>query len=217
MSLGTGQTSVLGVTGRDIALADSANYYVMTTPTAGTGIIGGLNVNTNVATTPLMVLYNGGLLNVYLLYLRLSITVAGVGAVTRNFTHAMDQGNKIGTATVGTQLVSSNVNILSNTKSSLAGTFGSITGAGIATPNQRILWNDWFRMTLVDIIGDVYEWQYGAPSGVGVGSTPATVCNFVRSCPPIVLPPNSSYTLTLWSGTISTGITFEVNLGYAEK
>ena len=30
MSLGTGSSGVLGVTGRDLGLADSANYYMAT-------------------------------------------------------------------------------------------------------------------------------------------------------------------------------------------
>ncbi len=72
-------------------------------------------------------------------------------------------------------------------------------------------------MTLVDIIGDVYEFQYGAPTGVGIGSSVATVANFVHSAPAIVLPPNSSYILNEWATTNGTGTSFEVQLGFIEK
>jgi hypothetical protein len=216
---GTSQAlSVLPVTGRDLAAADSANYYVAVTPTPGTGIITG-TPTTLVETTPALVVFNGGLLNVYLTYLRLGTTVAGVGDVTfMNFSHSLDQGNRMGAATNGTALTINNTNIMSNTKSSVQATFGAITGAGAKTANQRIIGNDWFRGNFINIIGDVYEFQYGAPSGVGVGSTPATVINCVRSAPAVCLQPQSSYVLNIWCiTTFTTGITMEVQLGFIEK
>src|ERR1700676_1687034 len=84
MSLTTNALISQPVTGRDTQGADAANYFTMTTPTAGTGIITG-NPTTLVATTPALVLFNGGALNVYLMYLRLSETVVGGGADTKNF------------------------------------------------------------------------------------------------------------------------------------
>jgi hypothetical protein len=205
--------SVLGITGRDTALGDSANYYTMTTPTPGTGIISN-NGTTAVATTPSLVLFNAGVLNVYLMYLRLSSTVVGGGAATKNFTFYLDQANRYTSG--GTALVSQNTNMSSNAKSSLSGVTGAITAAA-ASPNQRTLMNDWFRVALADVVGDVYEWQFGAPSGVGVGSSPATVANFVRSAPPIVLQPQNCFLMNIWSSTFTQGITWEVQIGYAEK
>jgi|SRR5579863_5217270 len=224
MSLGSiaGSTSqalsVLPVTGRDLAMADSANYYVATTPTPGTGIISGTALS-NVATTPLLVLFNGGLLNIYPIYLRLSTTVASTGDVTNmNFSHSLDQGNRMGGATNGTQLTINNTNILSNSKSSAQITYGAITGAGAATANARNIGNDWPRVALINIVGDVYEWQYGAPMGVGVGSTPATVMNVCRSMPAICLPPQSSYVIAVWCATtFTTGFTAEVQFAFCEK
>ena len=219
MSLGSPSAlSVLPVTGRDLGLGDSANYYVATTPTPGTGIISG-TPTALVETTPLLVVFNAGLLNVYLMYLRLGTTVAGVGDVTfMNFSHSIDQGNRMGAATNGTQLTINNTNIMSNSKSSVQATFGAITGAAAKSANARTMGNDWFRGNFINIIGDVYEFQYGAPSGVGVGSTPATVINCVRSAPAICLQPQSSYVLNIWCiTTFTTGITQEVQLGFAEK
>ena len=219
MSLGSPSAlSVLPVTGRDLALADSANYYVATTPTPGTGIISG-TATSNVATTPLLVVFNGGLLNVYLTYLRLSTTAASTGDVTNmNFSHSLDQGNRYGAATTGTQLTINNTNVMSNAKSSVQATYGAITGAGGATANARNIGNDWPRVALINIIGDIYEWQFGSPYGQGVGSTPATVCHFIRSAPAVCLQPQSSYVLAVWCATtFTTGFTAEVQLGFAEK
>ncbi len=204
--------SVLPVTSRDLALADSANYYVAITPTGGAGIITG-NPTALVQTTPALIVFNAGLLNVYLLYLKLSSTVVGGGASIHNFTHSVDQGNRLSSG--GTQLTVNNTNIMSNTKSSVQATFGALT-AGAATANARNLGNDFFRSG-ADVVGDVYEFQYGAPFGAGVGSQVATVANFVKATSAICLQPQSCYILNIWAGTFTQGITYEVQLAFAEK
>jgi hypothetical protein len=214
MSLGSPSALVtLPVTGRDIQMADSANYYVAVTATPGTGQVTG-NPTSLVATTPALVVFNGGLLNVYLLYLRLSSTVVGGGAATKNFTHQVDQGNRFTSG--GAALTINNTNIMSGSKSSVQANFGAIT-APAASANVRSIGNDWFRVALADVVGDVYEFQYGAAAGAAVGSSPATVANFVHAAPAIVLQPQSSYLLNIWSATFSAGITFEVELGFCEK
>jgi hypothetical protein len=209
--LGTG-LSVLPLSGRDSGISDGANYYLMTTPTSGTGIIsnGGTSA---VATTPSLVLYNSGLLTVNLMYLRLSSTVVGGGAATKNFTFYTDTGNRW--ASGGTALVSQNTNIPSGNASSLVGHFGAITaGAAVA---QRQLQNDWFRVALADVVGDVYEWQYGGSGPGSSSSQVATVATFVRPTAPITIQPGNSYLMNLWSSTFTQGITFEVQIGYSEK
>ncbi len=224
MSLGSiaGSTSnalsVVPVTGRDLGAADSGNYYVASTPTPGTGIISGTGI-TLIQTAPLLILFNGGLLNIYLCYLRLGTTVASTGDVTNmNFTHSVDAGNRLGTASTGTQLVINNTNMLSGNKSGAQITYGAITSAGIATANARNLGNDWPRAGLINIIGDIYEWQYGSPYGHGVGATPATVAHFIRSAPAVCLQPQSSYLLNVFCATtFTTGFTAEVEMGFIEK
>jgi hypothetical protein len=213
MSLGTGLLGVVPVTGRDTALADSTNYYLMTTPTSGTGIISNAGT-TAVATTPSLVLFNAGTLNVYLMYLRLSSTVVGGGAATKNFTFYLDQGNRY--VSGGTALVSKNTNMNSNAASALTGVTGAIT-ASAATAGQRQLQNDWFRVALADVVGDVYEWQYGSPAPGSSSSQVATVSTFVRATAPVVIQPQNCYLLNIWSATFTQGITFEVQIGYAEK
>lgn len=219
MSLGSpASLSVLPVTGRDLALADSANYYVAVTPTPGTGIISG-TATALVGTTPLLVVFNGGLLNVYLTYLRLFTTAASTGDVTNmNFSHSIDAGNRYLGSTNGTSLIVNNTNALSSARSGVQATYGAITGAAAASVNERKLGNDWPRVALINIVGDIYEWQYGAIGGVGVGSTPATVINVVRSMPAICLGPQTSYVLNVWCATtFTTGFTAEVQMGFVEK
>ena len=212
MPLGTNSLSVVNVTARDLSLADTANYYAATTATPGTGQVTG-NPTTLVQTTPALVVFNGGLLNVYLIYLKLSETVVGGGAAVKNFTHSIDQGNRFTSG--GAALTINNTNPMSGTKSNTVANFGAIT-ATAATNNARTLCNQWFRSG-TDVVGDVYEFHYGAPFGSTVGSAVATVANFAKCCPAVVLQPQSCYVLNIWSGTFSQGITFEVQLAFAEK
>ena len=212
MPLGTGALSTVNITGRDLALVDSANYYTATTPTVGTGIVTG-NPTSLVSTTPALVVFNGGLLNVYLLYLKLASTVVGGGAAFHNFTHTVDQGNRFSTG--GTALTVNNTNPISGSKSSVVANWGAVT-AFAATNNARNLCNQWFRSG-ADVVGDVYEFHYGAPMGSGIGSQIATVAHFARCAPPVVLQPQSSYVLNIWATTFTAGITMEVQLAFAEK
>jgi hypothetical protein len=213
MSLQGTNLGVISQTSRDTGLGDSANYYIMSTPTPGTGIISNAGT-TAVATTPSLVLYNAGTLNVYLMYLRLSSTVVGGGAATKNFTFYLDSGNRYTSG--GTALTSRNTNMAASGTSLLTGTTGAITAAA-ATANQRLVCNDWFRVALADVVGDVYEWQYGSSLGASPSSTVATVSNFVRATAPIVIQPNNCYLMNIWSSTFTQGITWEVQIGYAEK
>src|SRR5947209_6342783 len=144
MSLTSSANPVVGVIagGRDTALADSGNYYVATTPTMGTGIITG-NPTAYVETTPAFVLYNPGPLTVYPMFLRLSSTVVGGGAVTKNFTHSIDVGNRYSSG--GTALVIKNTNPLSSNTSKASATIGAIT-ATAASSQRANLGNDWPRV-----------------------------------------------------------------------
>lgn len=210
---GPASVSTLNVTGRDLALADSANYYVAVNATPNTGIVTG-NPTSLVSTTPALVVFNGGLLNIYLIYLKLSETVVGGGAAVKNYTHSLDQGNRYSSG--GTALVTvNNTNMLSNAKSSAQIAFGAITATAITSRGYNFA-NDAFRSG-TDVVGDVIEFQYGSPFGSAFGSQVATVANFCRNVAPVCIEPQSSYLLNIWSGTFTQGITYEVQLAYAEK
>lgn len=207
------QPQVASLTNRDTELASLGSYYVASTPTPGTGVISN-NPTSLVATTPYLVLYNGGALDVHLHYLRLLNTVASTGAAQRNFTHFIDQGNRY--ASGGTGLTIKNTNALSASASNATATVGVVT-ATAASGNQKQIGNTWPRGGgLIDIVGDIYEWDFGGRAS-STGSNVATVAHFVHQMPPIVLPPNTSYVLNIWSATFTTGITFEVSMGFSER
>jgi len=212
MALASSSNPVVSVlTSRDTALGDSGNYFCGQTPTPGTGIITAAPT-TYVATTPMLVVYNGGTLNAYLTYLRLTSTVVGGGAVTKNFSHFIDQGNRYSSG--GTALTIANVNALSTTASNVTAYTGAVT-ATAASANQRAQGSGFFRVAAADVVGDIYEWTFGGPS-VATQQI-ATAMHFVHAKQPIVLPPATSYLLNVWSGTFTQGITFIVELGFVEK
>ncbi len=208
----TTQPQVAPLTSRDIELASLGNYYAGSTPTPGTGVISG-NPTTLVATTPYLVIYNGnagGGPDVHLHFIRLMSTVVGGGAAAKNFTHFVDQGNRYTSG--GTGLTLKNTNPLSTNTTKAVATAGVLTAS--AANNQNQISNEVFRVG-ADVAFDQYEFQFG---GIGSMGTPvATIQAFSRSMPPIVLPPNSSYILNIWSGTFTQGITFEIQLGFSEK
>ena len=207
------QPQVAPLTGRDIELASLGSYHVCFNPTQGTGVVTG-NPTTLVATTPALVLYNGGnSADVHLHYLRLSSTVVGGGAATKQFSMFVDQGNRYSSG--GTALTIKNTNPTSTTVSNAVATFGAVTATAAST-NQRALGNDWFRVALADVVGDVYEWDFGGRAS-STGGLVATVAHVVHQAPPVVLPPNTSYVLNIWSGTFTQGITFEVSMGISER
>ncbi len=208
----TTQPVVSPITGRDTQASDLGNYYVAVTPTAGTGVVTG-NPTTFDETKPMLTLFNAGLLNVYLLYVRLSSTVVGGGAATKNFTHAMDVGNRVSSG--GTNLTTNNVNSAFTTKSAVSGTTGAIT-ASAASSQRRLLGNDFFRQGATDVVGDIYEFQYGEPMSAATQQI-ATAVHFIKCKAPIVIAPQNTYLLHVWSGTFTQGITFEVEVGYVEK
>lgn len=202
---------VAPLTSRDTELGSLGVYYVATTPTPGTGVISGIPTSL-VATTPYLVVYNGGnSADVHLHYLRLSVQTAGVGNAVHNQTHFVDQGNRY--ASGGTALTIKNTNPTSTNASNVVATVGVVT-ATAASAAQRQIGNDVFRAN-VGIVADIYEYTYGgvsAPCGF-----PTTASHFVHAMPPIVLPPNTSYILNVWATTFGTGITFEVQMGFSER
>src|SRR5437868_5528193 len=102
--------SVLGGS-RETQAADLGNFFVGVSPTVGTGNIGTASVQAFTETTPILILYNSGTLNIYPTQWRLHCTVVGATAATiaTMFTFTLDTGNRLSSA--GTLLTLSNTNM----------------------------------------------------------------------------------------------------------
>lgn len=209
-----GEGYSLTPTSKEWLLADEGSYFTARTPTPGTGIIGHAAPTTFDETKPYLLLYNGGQNRIYPQFLRLHETVASVGGARVQFTVAVDTGNRLSSA--GTALTTQNVNMDDNTASAAVVTVGAVI-ATAATASRRVVDHVVFRGT-IDIIEDVYELVFAGSDGAGAaGSRVATVQDFAKMLPPVVIGPGQSLLIHQWAASQSTGPTFQVTLGYVER
>lgn len=205
--------------GRDHAVADSGNYFIGVNPTPGTGIASNAAPTALVETTPLFICYNGNTgtsINIYPIFLRFKDTAASTGGTGINFTHSLDNANRLSSG--GTALTLNAVNPGAKTKSNATVTVGALTASG-KTSSQIPLGNLMFRPTVIDQAGDQYEIQYGSPDGIGTGVDTAgtTILHLVKAVAPIVIPPGWSYLVNIWKASMSAAVSFEVEFGFVEK
>lgn len=217
MSLAGTATVTSVMTARDTQAADLGYSYVAAT-VPGTGIIGHAVNTTFVETKPMFVLYNGGNLNIYPLWLRLTMTTIPVGNTMQQFTLTLDQGNRVssGGSAIST-IANTNINSLNTSGAQI--TVGAIT-ATAASANRRIINHRAFRPTVIGVAGDVYQYSWGSgelvdPSGLPTDGTNRAHIMYV--CSPLVVSSGSSLLLTAWGATFSTGAVYEYEFGYVEK
>jgi hypothetical protein len=219
-------TQVSEGTARDTVLADLGVMFVATSPTPGTGIISSTPITlAAAATAPTMVVYNGnqaGGPNVYPLWLKLTETAASTGGTQLNYQFHIDTVNRYvsgGTVlTAGANFGATNSGSLFGSKATIA--YGAITGAA-AVNDKFVSGNCRCRVGLIDILGDMLMFTFGSPTPMAAGpslQTTATVGVFAFSVAPVVVAPGHSMVMTIWQPTtFTTGVTHEVEFGYAEK
>ncbi len=204
---------------RDTGLSDLGNYFTASTPTPGTGVVGGTSVNTFVETTPTLVLYNAGPSTIYPTMLRTHLSVVGVnaGAVLDFWTFTMDNGNRYTSG--GTQLTVVNANGLTTTKSGAFVFVGGIT-ATANTPKRRIVANIQTKTDVIEVVHDTMVFSWGDTFGSSADSlaSNAGVTTYPGyAMPPIALPPNTSLVVVRWAVNQTTGSTHEYLMGWYEK
>lgn len=206
--------------GRDTAVADQGAFYVGITPTPGTGIIMGASVQAFTETTPFLVVYNAGLLNIYPAFLRLHTTVAGAtDSNACNWTNTLDTGNRLSAIGSGTALTVSNTNMASANKSSSICSAGPIT-ATAATSARRVVGHAQSKLAKVGVVHDCILFNWGGPSQqdrTALIDNTTTISHCCVNFAPIVIGPNQSMVLVAWGSGQTTGTTFEVEFGFMEK
>ena len=204
--------------GRDTALADQGNYYTAITPTPGTGIISGGSVQAFTETAPYLVLYNAGSLNVYPLYLRLHTTVVGAtNSVAQNWTNTIDTGNRYTSG--GTGLTINNTNMTSSNKSAAIITVGAIT-AGAASGVRRVVSHAAVKFVDVETVHDCVFFNWGGPNQTNLSTlinNTTTLSHSVVNFASLVVGPEQSMVLVRWGASYTTGVTYEVEMGYVER
>jgi hypothetical protein len=227
MSIAAASLPVTAITGRDTIAADlGVTYTASTVP--GTGLITHAVNSTFVETKPVFMVFNGGNLNIYPLYMRITCTVVGTGNPTilsSFWTTTLDQGNRFSAFVTGNALTPVNTN-QSSTNVSLAQISAGAITATAASPNRRIVSHRQVRplnaggTINAPVAGDTYQFSYGSgeladPCSLTNAST--TVANVLYVISPLVVVPGTSMCLYSWAATSSAGPTFEYEFGYVEK
>lgn len=204
--------------GRETGAADAGAYFVAVTPTPGTGIITGGSVQAFTETTPYMVVYNGGLLNIYPMYLKLNVSVVGVtDSAATWLTNTLDIGNRLSSG--GTALVKSNCNMASVVSSGAVITVGAIT-ASAASGSRRIVSHSKVRSLKIGVIHDSITLNWGDAAQTltsALVNNSTTHSDTVVNCAPIVIGPGQSMVLVHWAASQTTGTTYENEFAYVEK
>lgn len=203
---------VANLSSRDHQLADSGSLYVAINPTAGTGIVGPVSTTFDEAKA-LMTVYNGGSLYIYPQTLQLYCTVIGTTGTRQDYTHTLDTGNRYSSG--GTALTKANTNMASSATSAAIITFGALVTTA-ASGSRRLLGNHQTREAAIEVVGDMVEFNFGGAQSQS-GSRVATVADFQRSLPAVVIGPAQTWTLHFWRASITVGVTNEVNFVFVEK
>jgi hypothetical protein len=185
-------------------LADEGSYY--TTNNAQTGIVP-TYATSFAATTPLILIYNGGTQRVYLDYIALVPIVAEVVTTTIGYLAiqcALDATNRYTSG--GTNLTANIINV----NGAVSGTpgvsayCGAITATAATAAVRNIIGMRIIRpgalSTAANVVGDMHLLNFGSVEGA-VGSIVPTNANIMpQALPPVVIPPGWSFLLNLWVG-----------------
>ena len=217
MALSSSSTLVTPLAGgRDTGAADQGNFFVAITPTPGTGVISNASVTAFTETTPYLVLYNGGNLNIYPTHVRLHTTVVGAGSSTANWTWTLDTGNRLSSG--GTGLTIANTNMTSNVKSGAIATVGAVT-ATAASSVRRVVGHQMVKFAL-ETVHDCLQFNFGGPEQLDPTSlinNAATLSHTTVNYAPLVIGPGQSLVAVRWAASHTTGVTYEVEMGWIEK
>jgi len=198
--------------------AEAGKYFVATNGTPGTGIIGPV-CTTYDATKPTLLLANPAASDVklYLDYLRMYVTVVGVGHTSPKIVFALDTAKGVDRWTSGgTAITPVNVNSGSQVASDAFMYFGAITAA--AAGSTRTI-NSHQLASAIEVVFDSWVFDFGAPSHsqhTALANNSTTITHGYFGEPPVVLGPGTCFTATVWAGSLSTGITWGFDMGWIE-
>ena len=198
--------------------ADAGKYFTFMNPTPGTGIISGV-VTSLADTTPVLVLKNNNTVSsgikCYLDFLRLHVTVVGIGHTSPKLTLKTDASQTTARYTSGGTDIGAGVNTNADSAGASACQcyFGAITAA--AAGSARLI--DTFQLkTAIEVVNDTWTFDFGA-AGQGIKSALAdnstTISHGAFGTAPIVIGPQEHFLAHLWAAAMSTGITLQFTLG----
>ncbi len=201
------------------AMADEGTYFVATNATLGTALTGTAAPTAFSATVALMSLYNSSAVgsgkSIHLDWLLLSPKAAGTNGT--NFSYAMS-GDRINRySSGGTAITPVNPNMGSDATSIATMYAGAITAASASAAVRRL--NHGILRTVIKVIGDQYLFRFGdaSPSLAGIPLEGTTQAALSIPCPPVIIPPGSSWLFHEMAASQSVAATWEFSMGWWER
>lgn len=218
MATGLGQ---FGFGVKNHRFAQGGKYFMATNPTPGTGIISGV-VTSLADTTPYILVRNNNSilsgLNIYPDFLRLHVTVVGIGHTSPKLTVKLDTGQGTRTATGGSTITPVSTGNGSATLSATGAQvfIGSLT-AGAA--GAAVLVDTFQLASAIEVVNDTWTVDFGSPTGsikTALADNSTTITHGYFPTAPICIGPQQVMTIHLWAASMSTGITAQASFGYIE-
>jgi hypothetical protein len=193
--------------------AEAGALYSAITPTPGTGIVGHAAATTFDEEKAYIVLYNSGPNRIYPVSIAFHVTVVGASHTRVQYTLAIDEGNRRSSA--GTALTINNCNMAFANASGGVAHIGAVVSTS-ASSARRVIAHVVMRGT-IEVAEDTYEINFGGlGAGMVTGSRVATVAEFSRTVPPVVIGPGDSFLLHQWAASQGTGTTMQAVMTYIE-
>lgn len=196
------------ITGRDLALAESGNIYIVGN-TPGTPISGHAAPTTYDETKALLYVYNGSALNLFPLSLLLKLTTAGTNSTTVRFEQTISPTNRV---PVGGSSLTPGGTGGQGAPTGVVVTFGApVIGAAPAARQQL---GGWQYRDVIGVVRDVYGFTWGAgnsdlvqmPQAVTNGTAEADI--FVAYAA-ISVPPGYGFAIHQWSASQTVAMQFD--------
>jgi len=204
-----------------VALADEGSYFTVKNPASGTGIASIAAADADDPLETYILMRNNdvaGGKSAYLDYLKLNCTVAGVGHTSSRYTMTIDNG--VARYTSGASMTAAPTNV--NMGSSMASIVTCIGGPLIttaATSAARRVAHGLLRAAVINVVGDMHTFIFGGGPGAGfrsVAEGTTQMCS-VLPAPPVIVGPQQSFLFSVWGASMTTGVAFEIDMGWFER
>lgn len=201
---------------------ENAAYFIVQTTTPGTGIAGhAAPVQADLATKPLIHLFNNGPREIIIDYIKVRMTAIGAGATTTDFEAWTDyptSGTPATTRTGGGTLVSPALNTSSHSPLGSAAVvyFGAVTATSV---NAKRIGHSRVR-SVVPVAEDQYLFSFGQNilvPNAGMATTGTNQLVAFVPMAPVAIGPLANFQFSEWGASQSGAHSFDLELGYWER
>lgn len=214
-----GEAYTLPLGSKQTTFADEGSYYLVNTTTPGTGVAGhAAPVAADLSTKPCILIYNGGLKNITIDFIKVRMTAIGAGASTTDFDSWYDQAGATRYSSGGTAMTP--VNCRSDLYGSSSGAtvyFGAVvTSAAVQAKrcgHSRV-------RSVVPVVEDQYIFAFGQAvqtQNSSLATSGTAILQAVVPMAPIVIAPGGNFLFVEWGVSQSGAHSFDMEVGFWER